>query len=588
MNEIGMGICRVDVFNENAWARLDGMKPPAQSFQAYVPLFITKPIDIEAAPAVPFFRVAFEQDVPLTAQAIRLPVKVVDLIRTALKMHGPYEECTDISGYQRRLEAAKIWVAKQTFDGGGPLARFRGTTAALVRGVLERLIGSFSLTDEDAVAIAAGVWGAPTTDVVAQIAAVVRKGGTWPADLDGKNLDDEHRAAVASRKRSEAAHARNAAEAGKIVDVVVGDEGIEGFVERIGIIPRWKHLQQRGAFDNAEHAVRPPTVVQNGLCFWLRRQIPGESLPSVEGTVPPDTKLRMTKSQLASVPGCWSDVFVVRELRAAHGVIDRRALTVDELIGEGDARLDTITEAARPLLTPTMLAEGSPTRLHVVSSLVRGYLLRPEVAAALIEAALMVSDPSEPFPMHARRVRIAGTVNGTGMPLGGLDRTVPAPTLRGWTRAEIEEACVAAVSGDEFWSWTSPGSLLAGLKFDAKTAPKQDPWLPILARALHGRDGEKFRTDALCKIVGGSVDRRDDTSRIKKIMLGLGWKRAEFKDNGERFRAYVKEPASPTTTHAAPQPPPVPTFEPHWIPIRATPSSPADGRDANNSWEHPS
>lgn len=553
-NEVGMGICRVDVFDGEAWSAVDGLTPPADAFYAYVPLFLAAPVEVKRD-GKPFLRVELATPPPGVATRF-LSTHIVAAISDCLEAHGPYVACTDATAYERRRPAASAWVASLPALPEEPMLRWRGrdVVTPLVGGVLERLLGSFSLVPEHAVALVASMPGAPPQAQVEQLAVVVAKGGTWPKDLDGATLDEEARQVAEANRRSDEARERNAREAARIVDLVVGEEGIEGFRCRVGCTPPFEHLATPRNALGGGPAFRPPSLVQGGWQYWLRRQIPGEpltefALPDGSGMIPRDTVLRMTKGQLAAaVSGCWADVHTVRAMRGGHGVIDRRPIRDDEFIGAGDPRIEALQEHADAIVAEYRGQLWAPLsapwlRLHVVSALVRGLLLRPDLAAARILASSPTHQAADGMPDEARRVQMAGTFNVAGLPEPGDIAPAVAPRA-GWKQDEIEAACVAAADGDPLWAVMSPGVLLEPLKPTLlerlASVVRQDPWEPVLRAALRGREDERFRSDEVCKFVGADVERVADTSRIKKIMAKLRFEKREFEVNGDRFRAYAR------------------------------------------------
>jgi hypothetical protein len=563
VGDVGMGVCRVDVFDHEQWAKQDGLKPPADAFFALLPCFLAKPFDgatLRAELAAP----------PPGTRAVQLSAAIVEPIRARLPQH-PYKPCTDPTKYARRLSAAKAWVETLSVPAIGPLGNWRGRDVQTpwAIGVCERLVGSFSLAPEDAAALIDSIApGAKNTLALAKNTAQ----GTWPADLDGEQLDEEARQVAEANRRSDEARARNAAEAAKIVDVVVGDEGLEGFRCRVGCVPAFAHLQNPRSAIGGGPSYRPPSLVQGGWQYWLRRQIPGETLPEISlpdgsGTIPRDTVLRLTKGQLASaVDGPWADWPAVREIRAQNNAADLRPIAPEEFIGEGDPRCEAVLEHAAALAAlylPSLLNQMTAPhqRVHVVSALVRGLMLRPEVAAACIRKATGVHEylPAPKVPDvrggiaetgtgnwdHSDRefvdVKMAGTRGASGIRI-----EVPAPEPVRDTRLDwLDQAVIGAANGDATWSVMSPGVLLEPLHqtLAERVAGlvKQDPFEPLLRAHVRGKEDQRFSSEDLCKVTGADITKKNETGRIRAVMNRLGFEKREFTEpDGNRFRAYAR------------------------------------------------
>ena len=134
-----------------------------------------------------------------------------------------------------------------------------------------------------------------------------------------------------------------------------------------------------------------------------------------------------------------------------------------------------------------------------------------------------------------------------------LDDT-PAPAPRGPMTDWVDAACLGAAEGVPAWSWHGPGVLLPAMEpsFLARTASaiglRQDPWSPILKKALRGREDERFKSEDLVAILRDAgqdvlLERPSDTSRIKKIVAGMGFEKREFQIDGVRVKAYAARAA---------------------------------------------
>ena len=277
---------QIDVFDGAAFARLAGSRAPSSSFVAKLPCYLAGPVDVSKDGA-PFLRVT---PVPPSAGARPLPVAVVNEIAKALPWHSYAAPCTDAKGLERRRTVARVALESVAIP-SGPLAGWSGLdfVSPIVIGVAERLIGSFELPDEDVADLISALPGAPNgVRVRALIEHVRKQGGTWPQSHDAQTIDEEARQIEASMKASEAASARNAAEAVRIVEVRLSDEGIEGFRARVGLLPAFAHLiNSKTAFQ------------QDGWNYFLRRALPGELLPTItgadgSGTIAGDTQLRIS------------------------------------------------------------------------------------------------------------------------------------------------------------------------------------------------------------------------------------------------------------------------------------------------------
>jgi len=561
VSEVGPASWLVELFDEEGWAKVDGLRPPAQVFICPAIAFIDGPIEVKHE-GQPLLRIEPATGPQPGIHPVHLSAAIAEVIRAALPAHT-YKPCADAAGYERRHTAAKEWMATQSVPTVGPLGRWKGRDIVSPWAVaaLERLVGSFSLAPEHAAALLESLASAGTGGTNSQTMAKAITQGTWPADLDGENLDEEHRAAEAAQKKSDEARERNAKEAVRIVDVVVGDADIEGFRCPVGVMPPFAHLIGPGG-PMIGPQVKPPSLVQGSWQYWLRRQIPGEPLPEItmpdgSGTIPRSTVLRLTKGALAgAVSGCWQDVFTVRAMRDQQGAVDRRAIEPSEMIGEGDPRCETVLTAAEKIVAQYPHALLDPMaaphqRLHVVSALVRGLLLRPEVAAACIRRGMGVTEFRAPEKVPD--IRMHSISNPDGMSWDHSDRgwdnmmlprrlqPEPEAPVRDERANWVDEAVIAAAMGDTLWAVMSPGVLL-----DAVPAPtaapteRQDKWEPKLRSALRGRGGEHLRSEEVCALVGADVQKTSDTSLVKKIMGKLGWTKREVVVDGERFRAYSR------------------------------------------------
>ena len=562
MSEVGPALWLVELFDEEGWAKVDGLRPPAQVFICPAIAFIDGPIEVKHE-GQPLLRIEPATGPQPGMRPVNLSAAIANVIRAGLKVHA-YKPCADAGGYERRMSAAKEWMATtQSVPMVGPLGRWKGRDiiSPWATAVLERLVGSFSLAPGHAAALLESLAtpGTGGTNSLAMAKAITT--GTWPADLDGAAIDEEHRVAEAAQKRSDEARERNAIEAAKIIDVVVGDADIEGFRCPVGVMPPFAHLIGPGG-PMVGPQVKPPSLVQGGWQYWLRRVLPGEPLPEItmpdgSGTIPKNTVLRLTKGALAgAVEGCWQDVFVVRALRDQQGVVDRRALEPGEMIGEGDPRCAVVLAAAENIVAQYPRALLDPMtapwqRVHVVSSLVRGLLLRPEVAAASIRRGMGVTEFLP--PERVANIRASAITNPDGMSWDHSDRQwesmqlprrlQPAPEapVRDERADWVEDAVIAAAMGDTLWAVMSPGVLLDAVPTPtAAPTERQDKWEPKLRSALRGRGGEHLRSEDVCKLVGADVQKTSDTSRIKAVMNKLGWTKREVVVEGERFRAYSR------------------------------------------------
>ncbi len=254
----------------------------------------------------------------------------------------------------------------------------------------------------------------------------------------------------------------------------------------------------------------------------------------------------MTKGQLAAVvDGPWQDIFAIRALREGYGAIDRRPIEPSEFIGEADDRWPVVAERAAAIVSEylSQLINGGPQRLYVVSSLVRGLLVRPELAADLIAGALV---PAAPLGGNQRfkRVVASGTFN-VGGDRGAPEALEPEPKRVVAPPDWVEAACVMAAEGTDY-AYTSPGSLLPELeptlleRAALAVGLRQDPYEPVLRAALRGHEGDRFTSEDVCRFVGADVTRRNETGRIKRVLEKLGWTKKEFDDGGERYRAYAR------------------------------------------------
>ncbi len=113
-NEIGMGPARIEIFNPEGWTAVDGLKPPGESFIAWMPLFLDGPV-VVTHEGKPFCRVERARpEGPLTY----LSAPIVGVIANGMKQHRPYVPCSDPVRYERRRTAAPGLVGHRVFAPG--------------------------------------------------------------------------------------------------------------------------------------------------------------------------------------------------------------------------------------------------------------------------------------------------------------------------------------------------------------------------------------------------------------------------------------------------------------------------------------
>ena len=545
MTEIRSGTALVTVFDRDRHADL--WKIGAPKGDAY---YVNCPFPIKGEHEVKGL-LHLELATPRPGSPIlHWPLALAQAVGASFKQHQ-YQPVTDRAALKRYREEADQVLPQPPPRGLGAL--YSGQSQQVFdHGVLHLLCGAFGFDQVEALEIFESRYARQPSVEPPSI-------GPWPQPpVFAAASDLAFAEQQAARKRSEDAAARIAKQQAAVHEATVGELGLDGLVIDFGCaLP--KQLQDgRGTA-----LLRPTQMGSKQVLLW---QPPlGETLPPVElypgcRVLPRDYVLRGPKGYFQNLGCPDAALFFIRDLREAHGCIDRRPLVEDEMMD--DRRFESFSYYAKGVLAPHVVNLLSDVarpwiRTWAVSWLVRGNLVHPEMAARLLREVMCLKEFVPPAP--ATNIRMNAISNPGGMSWDHSDRQweniqlprrlLPEPEapVRETRGDWIEEKCLHAALGKEY-SHHSPGACLPEVQSSVwdRTPVQQDEFEAPLRAAIRGHEADRFSSEDLVRVLKKAgldcdISRKNDMGRVKAIMAGMSFMKREYTEaDGTRGRAYAR------------------------------------------------